>query len=87
MYLDSYSEEITKKLAKLKKKEPKHYETVDKKMLWILANPQHRFKDLHYNMKGIKRVHIWHFVLVFRIDHVNKKVSFEDYDHHDKAYL
>ncbi len=86
MYSDGYSEEITKKLAKLKKKDAQHYEIVRNKMDFILANPDHRYKDLHYSMKGIKRVHLGHFVLTFKIDHVNKIVSFEDYDHHDNVY-
>ena len=86
MYSDSYSDEITKKLAKIRKKDPAHYNTIDKKMQWILANPAKRFKDLHYGMKGIKRIHLGHFVLVFIVDHVKKVISFEDYDHHDKIY-
>ncbi len=86
MYLDKYSEEITRKLSKLKKKDAKQFEIVRKKMDWILANPEHRCKDLHFDMKGIKRVHIGHFVLTFIIDHTNKIISFEDYDHHDKIY-
>lgn len=86
MYSDFYSQEITKKLSKLKKKDHKHYSIVRRKMDWILANPKHRYKDLHYSMKGIKRVRIGHFVLVFRIDHAKKIVSFDDYDHHDKIY-
>ena len=86
MYSDSYSEEIVKKLKKLKKKDPQHYSIVRKKMDQILASPEHSYKLLHYDMKGIKRVHIGHFVLVFVIDHVKKIVSFEDYDHHDIIY-
>lgn len=86
MYSDKYSEEITRKLSKLKKKDAKHFEIVRKKMNWILVNPEHRYKDLHFDMKGIKRVHIGHFVLTFIIDHTNKVISFEDYDHHDKIY-
>lgn len=86
MYADSYSEEITKKLAKLRKKEPAHYSKVRKKMDAILENPEHRYKFLHHDMKGILRVHIGHFVLVFFIDHKNGVVSFEDYDHHDNIY-
>ena len=86
MYKDNYSEEIIKKLVKLKKKDPKHYKIVRKKIDWVLANPEHRYKDLHYSMKGIQRIHIGHFVLVFKIDNVNELVSFEDYDHHDKIY-
>ncbi len=86
MYADRYSEEIAKKLSKLKKKDHKQYGIVRKKMEQILDNPQHEHKDLHYNMKGLQRVHIGHFVLVFRIEHQNKTISFEDYDHHDKIY-
>ena len=86
MYKDVYSEEITKKLSQLKKKDSVHYETVRKKMDWILENPEHRYKDLHYSMKGISRVHIGHFVLTFKIDDINKVIYFEDYDHHDNIY-
>ena len=86
MYKDRYSEEIVKKLSKIKKKDSRHYSIVRKKMNQILESPNHRYKDLHYSMKGIKRVHIGHFVLVFVIDHDKKIVSFEDYDHHDKIY-
>ena len=55
-------------------------------MDWVLNNPEHRYKDLQYSMKGIKRIHIGHFVLTFIINHNKKIVSFEDYDHHDKIY-
>lgn len=86
MYEDKYSEDITKKLRKLKKKDPMHYEKVRKKMDAILVEPDHSYKFLHHDMKGINRVHIGHFVLVFIIDHEQKTISFEDYDHHDNIY-
>ena len=86
MYVDSYSEEIVKKLSKLKKKDPIHYSKIRKKMDAILENPDHGYKFLHHDMKGISRVHIGHFVLIFVLDHQNKSVSFEDYDHHDSIY-
>ena len=86
MYTDSYSEEITKKLAKLRKKDPVHYSKVRKKMDLILSEPSHSYKFLGHAMKGVNRVHLGHFVLVFLIDHKNKIVSFEDYDHHDYIY-
>ncbi len=81
MYKDSYSEEITKKLAKLKKKDPIHYFKVCRKMDLILATPSHNYKFLGYDMKEINRIHLGHFVLVFIVDHQNKVISFEDYDH------
>ena len=86
MYADSYSEEIIRKLAKLKKKDSTQYSIVCKKMDQILANPEHQYKDLHYSMKGLQRVHLGHFVLVFTIDNVKRIVLFEDYDHHDLIY-
>ena len=86
MYTDRYSEERTRKLTKLNKKDSKNYESVRKKMDWILSNPKHEYKYLHHTMKGVNRIHIGHFVLTFIIDHVNKTIYFEDFDHHDKIY-
>ena len=86
MYKDFYSEEITKKLAKMRKKDPVEYSQVRKKMDSILADPDHSYKFLSHDMNGLNRVHIGHFVLVFRIDYQKKMVSFEDYDYHDKIY-
>lgn len=86
MYADSYSEEISRKLAKLKKKDSNQYLIVRKKMDQILVNPEHQYKELHHSMKGLQRVHLGHFVLVFTVDHTKKIVSFEDYDHHDLIY-
>ena len=86
MYNDLYSEEITKKLAKIKKKNLAEYSQIRKKMDSIMLNPDHNYKFLTHNMKGLNRVHLGHFVLVFRIDHQNKTISFEDYDHHDLIY-
>lgn len=86
MYTDKYSEIIVKKLKKVKGKNPLLYQIIRKKMDIILLNPDHNYKDLRHAMKGMKRVHIGHFVLTFIIDHSKKTISFEDYDHHDKIY-
>ena len=86
MYVDTYSVILTEKLVKTKKKDLKQYLAIMKKRDFILAHPEHSYKDLHYSMKGVKRVHLGHLVLTFIIDHDNKTVSFEDFDHHDKIY-
>ena len=86
MYTSIYSDELTKKLEKLKKREPKHYETVRKKIDWILENPDHDYKNLRHNLSGTSRVHIGHFVLIFVINNNQKTILFDDYDHHDKIY-
>ena len=73
-------------VSKIKKKDSAFYIAIRTKMDEILKNPEHRYKFLHHTMKGVNRIHIGHFVLIFVIDHQRKLVSFEDYDHHDSIY-
>lgn len=85
-YTDLYSEELTKKLKKIKTKNRALFEAVIKKIDEILQNPD-RFKPLRYDMKGFHRIHVLKsFVLVFKIEEKNNIVKFEDIDHHDKIY-
>ncbi|MDO8741254.1 MAG: hypothetical protein Q7J54_06815 [Candidatus Woesearchaeota archaeon] len=80
--------ELDKKLVKLSKKDKKAYEAVMKKIDEVLdSSDVEHYKNLRYNMKDSKRVHIGHFVLVFSYDKSKDFVSFEDYDHHDNIYL
>ncbi len=79
--------ELEKKLIKLSKKDKGRYEAVMSKIQEIVnsGDIQH-YKNLRYDMKDSKRVHIGHFVLVFSYDQSKDLVSFEDYDHHDNIY-
>jgi len=86
LYNDTYSKLLEKKFEKLNKKDPNHFSIVVKKINSILENPKHNYKFLKHDLKGINRIHIGHFVLIFIIDHENKIISFEDYDHHDNIY-
>ncbi len=86
MYRDEYSEVLVKKLRKIKRKDHGLYISIMKKVDYILENPNHAYKLLHYRMKGVMRIHINPFVLTFVIDEAKKSVSFEDFDHHDKIY-
>jgi len=86
MYKGFYSDEFIKKLSKLKKGDNPHYSRVRKKIDMILATPDHSYKYLEHRLKGVNRVHIGHFVLVFVINHPSRMISFEDYDHHDNIY-
>jgi len=79
--------ELDKKLVKLSKKDKHSYEAVMKKILRVLnSSDVEHYKNLRWNMKDSKRVHIGHFVLVFSYDKSKDFVSFEDYDHHDNIY-
>ena len=85
-YSDIYSEELVRKLKKLKVKNRTLLEVIFKKIDEILQNPV-RFKLLGHDLKGFHRVHVMKsFVLIFKIDDENKIVKFEDFDHHDKIY-
>ena len=79
--------ELNKKLVKLSKKDKNSYEAVMNKIQEIVDSPNaEHYKNLRYDMKDSKRVHIGHFVLVFSYDKSQDFISFEDYDHHDNIY-
>lgn len=82
------SKEFDRILTKLQKKDKQTYENLLNKMEEILniSDIEH-YKNLRYNMKDSKRVHIGHFVLIFSYDKSKDLVFFEDFDHHDNVYL
>ena len=80
--------ELHKKLVKLSKKDKNTYEAVMKKIDEVVDSYDiEHYKNLRYDMKDSKRVHIGNFVLVFSYDKSKDFVSFEDFDHHDNIYL
>lgn len=80
-----YSDHLKKILNKLSKKDSAKYEAIIKKIEEILNSPDvNHYKNLKYEMKDQKGVHMGHFVLVFRI--IGEKIYFDDYDHHDNIY-
>lgn len=79
--------ELKKKLIKILKKNRKIYEKIMKKIEeTINSSDVEHYKNLRYNMKDSKRVHIGHFVLVFSYNKPKDMISFEDFDHHDNIY-
>ncbi len=79
--------ELDKIIKKLYKKDKNLYKQVIKKIEEIVNSYDIKhYKNLRYNMKDSKRVHIGHFVLVFSFDKKKDFVSFEYFDHHDKIY-
>lgn len=83
----SISEHLQKMLTKLAKKDRALYEQVLKKIQEVASSYDiEHYKNLRYNMKDSKRVHIGHFVLVFQYDVANDSIKFDDFDHHDNIY-
>ena len=79
--------ELKKKLIKLSKKDKNRYELIMKKIDEALSSGDiEHYKNLRYDMKDSKRVHMGHFVLVFSYLPSKDFISFEDYDHHDNIY-
>ena len=79
------SDHLKKILKKLRKKDKSLYETLMKKMEDIInCDDVEHYKNLRYNMKDSKRVHVGSFVLVFQWE--NNKINFDDFDHHDNIY-
>lgn len=87
MYSYELKPNLQKILTKLSKKDKNLYEQVLKKIDEIINTYDvEHYKNLRYNMKDSKRVHISHFVLVFSFDRNTNTISFEDFDHHDNIY-
>ena len=81
------SKHLDRITEKLQKKDKQLYENLLNKMNEILNIPDiEHYKNLHYDLKECKRVHVGHFVLVFKYDKPNDLIFFADFDRHDKIY-
>jgi len=80
-------EKLQKILEKLFKKDKNLYNQVWKKINEILNSFNiENYKNLRHDLKDFKRIHIGHFILVFKFDKSKNKICFEDFNHHDKIY-
>lgn len=87
MYLLEIKEEADKIFSKLSKKNSKPLEIIAKKIKKIRKNPHHLYKFLRKPLQTFNRIHIdEHFVLIFKIDHLMKRIIIYYYEHHDKVY-
>lgn len=88
MYDSVISNRLKRILKKLFKKDRTRYIASLKKINEVMkSNNPHHYKNLSYDMKEFKRVHInSHFVLIFKVDDNKKLIKFEDFRHHDDVY-
>jgi len=74
-------------MAKIERKNKELYEQLKKKMNEIIhAYDIEHYKNLRYDMKEFKSVHVGSFVLIFKYDKQKDFVYFSDFDHHDNIY-
>jgi YafQ family addiction module toxin component len=87
MHKSQISEHLQDILRKLSKKDKLLYEQILKKINEIRNsyNIEH-YKNLRYDMKDSKRVHVGHFVLIFQYNKNKDEIYFDDFEHHDKVY-
>lgn len=87
MYNYDYSDKLKKILEKLSRKDKPLFEQVLRKINEVINSESvEHYKNLKYNLTEFKRVHIGHFVLVFKYDKNSNLISFEHFDHHDTIY-
>lgn len=90
MFNFDLTDELRFIIQKLCKKDRKRVEIINKKIKQVIncdsTSIQH-YKNLKYNLKDFKRVHIdISFVLVFKVDIQKNHILFVDFDHHDNIY-
>jgi len=87
MYSYEIKPSLQKVLTKLSKKDKTTYEKVLKKIEEIInAQSIEHYKNLRYDLKDLKRVHVGHFVLLFSFEKNTNTINFIDFDHHDNIY-
>jgi len=74
-------------LKSIKKRDKRLYEKLIKKIEEIrrIENENH-YKNLKHDLKEYKRVHISHYVLIFKYND-DGSIRLEDFDHHDNIYI
>jgi addiction module RelE/StbE family toxin len=71
--------------GKIWQKDSGRFGQPEKKLLELAENPEIG-KPLKKPLKGLWRLHIGHYVLLYKIDKKNHRITLVDYSHHDEAY-
>jgi len=77
--------DIEEAIRKLKNKDPVRFEQVRKKLEEIGRDPEIG-KPLRRPLQGRWRIHIGHFVLIYKINTKTGIVTLVKFSHHDDAY-
>ena len=87
MYVYEIKPHLQRILKKLAKKDSQMYRQLMNKIGEVISSSDiEHYKNLRYDMKDQKRVHLGQFVLVFQYNKQANLISFEDFDHHDGIY-
>ena len=70
---------------KMWQKDSARFGQIEKKLLELAENPEIG-KPLKKPLRGYWRLHIGHYILMYRIDRKNRNITLVDYAHHDEVY-
>ena len=88
MHKIDIKDRLEKILLKIYKKNRKLHDQIMKKIREISNSPDfEHYKNLRTPLQHLKRVHIGHFVLIFKFDKKQNIISFENFKHHDQIYV
>ena len=76
---------VQKEIEKLYNKDKVRYEHL-KRRLKILSEKPEIGKPLRNVLKGKRRIQIGSFVLIYKIDKNDNKITLFSFEHHDSAY-
>jgi len=89
-FLFQLSDELKAKVRVLAKKDKKTVAILNKKIKQIVNSDKitiDHYKNLRYDLKEYKRVHIAKsFVLMFKVSKERKFILFDKFRHHDDVY-
>jgi len=81
------SENLQNIMRKLSKKDKSLYNQLLKKIDEVAnAYDIEHYKNLKYNLKDSKRIHVGSFVLIFQFNKLDNSIKFDDFNHHDIIY-
>lgn len=85
MYSYEFDEELAGDMKKLAKKDKPLFLMLQRKIVQIIENP-FLGKPLKNLLRGKRRVHVGHFVLIYEVFENDHMVIFLKLAHHDDAY-
>jgi len=87
MYNFEVDIKLDEKLYKISRKNPVLHKQIMNKIKEIInCYDVEAYKNLSYDLKEFKRVHLGHFVLIFQFNRKTNTIKFIDFDHHDVIY-
>ena len=81
-YKPAFSDAMQEELTYRKKKDRATYEQAMKKIAQVLENPKIG-KPMHAPLTGIRRFHVGHLVITYRINDAEHEVIFTSFEHHE----